>query len=145
MQKITPFLWLKDGQVHEAASFYQSVFKDVHADIGELDGNFQFGTITIEGQSFMLLSGRPDEITFTDAISLFVQCADQAEIDYLWGALTAGGGEEGQCGWLKDKFGISWQIVPANINELISKPAAMQAMMKMRKLDIETLRKAGEE
>ena len=145
MQKITPFLWLKDGQVQEAADFYKTVFKDVAADIDKIEGGFTTGTITIDGQDFMLLSGRPDGIDFTEAVSFFVTCEDQAEIDSLWAQLTADGGEESKCGWLKDRFGISWQIIPKNFSELISSPAGMQAMMQMTKIDIETLRKAGEE
>jgi predicted 3-demethylubiquinone-9 3-methyltransferase (glyoxalase superfamily) len=154
MQKIHPCLWF-DGQAEEAANFYTSIFKDSKiTDVmraGEsgpdpsspaLVVNFQ-----IEGQDFMALNGGP-EFKFTEAISLVVDCEDQAEVDELWDKLTADGGEPSQCAWLKDKFGVSWQIVPRALNELLADPdreksgRVMQAMLQMQKIDVDALRRA---
>ena len=156
MQKITPFLWF-DDQAEEAANFYVSLFKNSR--IGQTvrygDGGpgptGQVMTIAFEldGLSFTALNGGP-MYKFTEAISLQVDCQDQAEIDDLWARLTANGGQESQCGWLKDRFGLSWQIVPANMGDLLGggDPAksqrAMQAMLKMKKLDIAALKAARE-
>ena len=96
----------------------------------------------LDGQKFTALNGGPN-FKFTEAISFVVRCEDQAEVDYYWSKLTAGGGMESQCGWLKDKFGLSWQIVPARLAELLKSPQAMQAMMGMKKLDIAELERAG--
>jgi predicted 3-demethylubiquinone-9 3-methyltransferase (glyoxalase superfamily) len=96
----------------------------------------------LDGQAFVALNGGPN-FKFTEAISFMIRCENQEEIDYYWSKLTAGGGAEVQCGWLKDKFGLSWQVVPARIGELISNPGGMQAMMKMKKLDIAELEKAN--
>ncbi len=155
MSKITPFLWF-DDQIEEAVSFYVSVFKDAKilsmnrqpgataADPGKVfSAEFE-----IHGQQFMALNGGP-EFKFTEAISFFVKCEDQAEVDYYWNALTANGGEESQCGWLKDKYGLSWQIVPNALMRYMSDPDAekagrvVQAMLKMHKIDIADLDRAA--
>jgi predicted 3-demethylubiquinone-9 3-methyltransferase (glyoxalase superfamily) len=142
-QKITPFLWF-DGNAEEAAKHYVSIFKN-----GKITGVTRYGstdavmTVSFElyGQKFIALNGGP-QYKFTPAFSLFVDCEDQAEIDRLWAALTEGGGED-MCGWLRDKYGMSWQIIPGCLGELLQKPGAVEAMLQMRKLDIEALRKAG--
>jgi predicted 3-demethylubiquinone-9 3-methyltransferase (glyoxalase superfamily) len=153
MQKITPFLWF-DGRAEEAANFYVSIFKNSKildiARFGEAGpgpkGNVMLVTFQLEGQEFMALNGGP-EFTFTPAISLLVSCETQAEVDDLWAKLTAGG-KEVQCGWLQDKFGLSWQIVPKAFFDLMQDkdPAKSQrvfkAMMQMIKFDIEGLKRA---
>lgn len=154
MQKFTPCLWF-DSDAEEAAAFYTSVFKN--SSIGEVSrygegmakpaGTAMTVEFTIDGQEFTALNGGP-EFTFSEAISFQIDCADQAEVDEYWAALTADGGEESQCGWLKDKFGVSWQIVPRELKSVIGGPdpegaqRAVQAMLQMRKLDIDALKKA---
>lgn len=154
MQKITPFLWF-DNQAEEAAKFYISVFKDSH--LGEVSrydaagakasgvpaGTAMTASFRLNNQDFVALNGGP-LYKFTEAVSFAVSCKDQQEIDYYWEKLSADPDAE-QCGWLKDKYGLSWQIVPENIGELISSPKAMQAMMGMKKLDIAALQQAGKE
>lgn len=154
MSKITPFLWF-DHQAEEAITFYSDVFKNAsvlnisrYGDGAPLPaGTVMSATIELEGQQLMLLNGGP-MYTFNEAISLFVSCHDQQEVDYYWDKLTAGGGEEGQCGWLKDKFGLSWQIIPDELGALLGSPdpakagRAMAAMLKMRKIDLAALREA---
>lgn len=154
MTKITPFLWF-DNQAEEAITFYTGIFKNAKvlniSRYGEgaptPSGTVMTATIELEGQQLTFLNGGP-MFKFTEAISLFVNCKDQAEVDYFWEKLTADGGEESQCGWLKDKFGLSWQIVPDELGALLGNPdpekaaRAMAAMLKMRKLDIEALRNA---
>jgi predicted 3-demethylubiquinone-9 3-methyltransferase (glyoxalase superfamily) len=155
MQKIKTFLWF-DGRAEEAANFYTSIFEN--SKIGRIlrygdagpgsKGSVMTVEFQIEGQEFVALNGGP-QYQFTPAISLFVNCESQQEIDALWAKLTAGG-KEIQCGWLTDKFGLTWQIVPAILLHLIAdKDAAksqrvMQAMMKMVKFDIAALKKAAE-
>jgi predicted 3-demethylubiquinone-9 3-methyltransferase (glyoxalase superfamily) len=140
----------KSGKTKEAIDFYVSVFDD--SKIGMIAPNDKpgaeettaFADFMIEGQWFAAMdSPYEHEFGFNEGVSFYVNCKDQKEIDYFWDKLTSGGGEESVCGWLKDKFGISWQIAPENIDELIAPPKAMQAMMKMKKLDIETLKNAG--
>jgi predicted 3-demethylubiquinone-9 3-methyltransferase (glyoxalase superfamily) len=154
MQKITPFLWF-DNQAEEAARFYVSLFKNSR--IGEVSrygeagpgpkGQVMVIAFELDGVKFTALNGGP-VFKLTEAFSLQVDCQDQAEIDRLWERLTADGGEPSRCGWLKDRFGLSWQIVPANLGQLIGgdDPAkasrAMQAMMQMGKLDIAALEAA---
>jgi predicted 3-demethylubiquinone-9 3-methyltransferase (glyoxalase superfamily) len=150
MQKITPFLWF-DTQAEEAARLYVSIFRN--STIGQIargeGGKVMVVGFELDGLKFTALNGGP-LYKFTEAISLQVDCTDQAEIDDLWDKLTADGGEPGRCGWLKDRFGLSWQIVPANMGQLIGgdDPAkagrAMQAMMGMNKLDIAALEAARE-
>ena len=147
--RITPFLWF-DGNAEEAVNFYISVFKnsrrldkmDSAVDSSVPKGKVITISFELDGQSFVALNGGPN-FKFTEAISFVVRCENQDEIDYYWSKLTADGGAEVQCGWLKDKFGLSWQVVPARIGELVSSPGGMQAMMKMKKLDIAELEKAN--
>jgi predicted 3-demethylubiquinone-9 3-methyltransferase (glyoxalase superfamily) len=153
MQKITPFLWF-DGQAEEAMKFYTSIFKN--SKIGSVSrygdagpgpkGTVMSGTFELEGQKFMALNGGP-QFKFTEAISFFVNCETQQEVDELWEKLSAGG-QKSRCGWLKDKFGVSWQIIPTALSELLGDkdPAksrrVMQAMLRMDKIDIEGLKRA---
>jgi predicted 3-demethylubiquinone-9 3-methyltransferase (glyoxalase superfamily) len=153
-QKITPYLWF-DGNAEEAMNFYLSVFKNSKA--GEISrwgeggmgapGSVIVANFEIEGQKFAALNGGP-EFNFTEAISFQIDCKDQEEVDYYWNALTADGGEESVCGWLKDKFGVSWQVVPSILGELMTDPnpakasAATQAMLQMRKIEIDKLKEA---
>jgi predicted 3-demethylubiquinone-9 3-methyltransferase (glyoxalase superfamily) len=146
LPRITPFLWF-DSNAEEAVEFYLAIFKNsrrldqLHAP--DKNGNKKPLTIAFEldGQKFTALNGGP-MFKFTEAISLVVRCDSQEEVDYYWQRLSAGGSEV-QCGWLKDRFGLSWQIVPARLSELIKHPKAMQAMMKMKKLDIAELERAA--
>lgn len=153
MQKITPFLWF-DGKAEEAMNFYVSIFKN--SKIGKVTrygdggpgpaGSVMTCTFQLEGQEFFALNGGP-MYSFTPAISFFVDCKTQGEVDDLWEKLSAGG-EVQRCGWLKDKFGLSWQIIPSTLGELMhdknpeKSKRVMQAMMQMVKIDIEGLKKA---
>jgi predicted 3-demethylubiquinone-9 3-methyltransferase (glyoxalase superfamily) len=149
MTDVTPCLWF-DDDLSEAIEFYASVFPDVTIQAQEQtpDGRTLVAEWSIGDQRFKGLNGGP-EFRFNESISFSVTCADQAEVDHLWAALTADGGEESQCGWLKDKFGLSWQIVPARLYELFSDPdparaqAAMQAMFTMRKIVVSELEAAA--
>lgn len=149
MKKITPFLWFKDD-AEQAMKFYVSLFGDARI-VSEQrmpDGNLMTATIEIEGQTLMLLNGRRDDQAFTEAFSLFVDCDDQAEVDRLWNTLTADGGAESMCGWLKDKFGVSWQIIPREMMAMFGDKdrakadRAMQAMFKMKKIDVAAMKAA---
>ncbi len=155
MQKITPFLWF-DGNAEEAALFYTSIFKDSkilnvsrYGDAGPgTKGAVMVVSFQLEGQQFTALNGGP-QFKFSEAFSFVVNCETQREIDEYWTKLTSGGGRESECGWLKDKFGFSWQIVPAVLGKLMSgdpKKAnrVMQAVLQMKKLDIATLEEAAE-
>ena len=148
MRKITPFLWF-DTQAEEAMKFNVSLFKnskifDVTPGPTGIASSVRF---ELEGQEFIGFNAGP-EFKFNEAISFFVDCEDQTEVDYFWNALTADGGEESQCGWLKDKFGLSWQIVPKQLGELMGDPdpekskRVTEAMLKMRKIIIADLQKA---
>jgi predicted 3-demethylubiquinone-9 3-methyltransferase (glyoxalase superfamily) len=147
MQRITPFLWF-DGKAEEAMKFYVSIFKNskIVSTMAGPDGKVLTGTFQLEGQQFMALNGGP-QFKFTEAMSLFVNCETQAEVDELWNKLTAGGAES-QCGWLKDKFGLSWQIIPSTLGRLLGDKdrvkanRAMQAMLQMKKIDIARLQQA---
>ncbi len=149
MQKITPFLWF-DNNAEAAMNFYVSLFENSKiVSISRYpDGRVMSGTFQLNGQEFMALNGGP-QFKFNEAVSFFVKCATQEEVDRLWSALTADGGEESMCGWLKDKFGLSWQIIPDALSELLGDhdPAkagrAMQAMLGMKKVDIAELRRAA--
>src|SRR5712671_4248955 len=147
MQKITPFLWF-DGKAEEAAKFYVSIFKNSkmgkvvrNGDAGPgPKGSVLVASFEIEGQEFTALNGGP-QFKFTEAISFVVNCDTQDEVDYYWEKLTAGGGEEVQCGWLADKYGLSWQVVPSKFFDEWVKDAAglqrvMHELMQMTKLDI---------
>jgi predicted 3-demethylubiquinone-9 3-methyltransferase (glyoxalase superfamily) len=147
--RITPFLWF-DSNAEEAVDFYLSVFKNSRrldvlrnpAGGPGPEGKALTIAFELEGQKFTALNGGP-HFKFNEAVSFVVTCNTQEELDYYWTKLTDGGSEV-QCGWLKDKFGLSWQIVPARIGELVSHPKAMQAMMKMTKLDIRALELAAQ-
>lgn len=158
MQKITPYLWF-DNQAEEAVNTYISLFKDGmitniarYGDAGPgPNGSVMLINFQLEGQEFVALNGGP-VFKFTEAISFFVHCEEQDEVDMLWDRLSDGG-EKSQCGWLKDRWGISWQIIPAALSELLQDPdpeksaRVMRAMLKMTKIEVATLRKAynGEE
>jgi len=153
-QKITPFLWF-DGNAEEAARHYTSIFKNSEIleviPYGEAGpgpkGSVMLARFALEGQEFIALNGGP-QFKFNEAISLAVSCETQGEVDELWAKLSAGG-QEGQCGWLKDRYGLSWQIVPTALPQLVrdSDPEkskrVVQAMMQMKKIDIATLRRAS--
>lgn len=151
MPKITPFLWF-DNNAEEVVEFYLSVFPNSRRTSELRSGDAGPGPkgsiVTIgfelDGQPFTALNGGPDH-PFHDAISFFVHCNDQAEIDSYWSKLLVGGGEEIACGWLKDRFGIRWQVVPVNVMQLVRHPAAMRAMMTMKKLDMAALKAAAKE
>ena len=156
MPKITPFLWF-DNQAEEAATLYTSLYPD--SSITNVQrygpgGPVPEGTVmtvefSLDGQTFTALNGGPAHFTFNDSVSFAVNCADQDEIDYYWNKLTEGG-EECMCGWLKDRYGLSWQVVPEGAVELFSDPdpgrahRAFQAMMQMKKLDLAELRRAAD-
>lgn len=159
MQKISPFLWF-DDKAEEAARFYVSIFKNSKLGriaryneagaqaSGRAAGSVMTVEFEIEGQTFTALNGGP-VFTFTEAVSFMVNCDSQEEVDHYWNKLTDGG-EESRCGWLKDRYGLSWQIVPAVLGELMSDPDAeksgrvMQAMLQMKKLSIKKLKDAYE-
>ncbi len=157
MQKITPFLWF-DTQAEAAANFYTSVFANSkvtnvqrYGDAGPAPaGTVMTVQFVLDGVEFTALNGGPIYASFTEAISLQVDCQGQAEVDDLWAKLTADGGEESQCGWLKDKYGLSWQIVPRELLDLIGDPdpgranRAMQAMMPMSKIEIKAIQDAAD-
>jgi predicted 3-demethylubiquinone-9 3-methyltransferase (glyoxalase superfamily) len=159
MQKIIPHLWF-DRNAEEAMKFYVSLFKDskiisIHRypegmddpHMKGMEGKVIHGVFELNGQRFMAIDGGP-MFKFTEAVSMYVDCKDQEEVDYFWEKLTAGGGQESMCGWLKDKYGLSWQIIPSALGELMSGPdpaksqRVMQAMLQMKKIDIKTLKKA---
>ena len=154
MQKITPFLWFDDN-AEEAMNFYLSVFKDSkeirvsrYPEGGPAPaGSVMIAEFELEGQRFTALNGGP-QFKFTEAVSFVINCESQEEVDHYWSKLTADGGEESMCGWLRDKFGLSWQITPTALIDMYSAgdkegaQRAMQAMMQMKKLDIKTLQDA---
>lgn len=157
MRGITPSLWF-DKEAEEAAHFYASVFPDSHVDDvvraaadnpSTKAGEVLLVTFTVAGHSFTAINGGP-EFPFTEAVSFVVDCDDQAEVDRYWEALVEGGGEHGPCGWLKDRFGLSWQVVPREMGDYLGGPdaagaaRAMQAMLAMGKLDLGQLRAAYE-
>ena len=159
MQKITPFLWFVNGDAEEAAKFYTSIFKkskirritrstpSTSKASGLPEGDVLTVEFDIEGQRFTALNGGSD-FKFNESISFVIRCKSQKEIDYYWKKLSSGGGKEVACGWLRDKYGVSWQIVPENIMELISTKypekaeRVMAAVMNMVKLDIKKLKAA---
>ena len=157
MPKPYPCLWF-NGQAEEAAEFYSTVFPDSRIDKvtraaadnpSGRKGDVITVDFTLDGQHFVGLNGGP-EFTFSEAVSFVVDCNDQAEVDRYWEALVAGGGEHGPCGWLKDRFGVSWQVVPHRLYELLEGPdaaaseRAMNAMLQMGKLDVAELERAYE-
>jgi predicted 3-demethylubiquinone-9 3-methyltransferase (glyoxalase superfamily) len=156
MQKITPSLWF-DGQAEEAARFYTSLFKnskinaisrytEAAVEVGGTPGTVMTVDFELDGQAFNAINGGP-EFKFTEATSFIINCDDQAEMDKYWDALIADGGEPSVCGWLKDKYGLSWQIVPVALDKLMTGPTAkvdsmMRALLKMTKLDLAELQRA---
>ena len=154
MQKITPFLWF-DNNAEQAAEFYVSIFKNSkilnvsrYGDAGPRPkGSVMVVNFQLAGQEFTALNGGP-LFKFSEAFSLVVNCENQKELDEYWHKLTSGGGKESECGWLKDKFGFSWQIVPTALGRLMSDPKqanrVMQALLQMKKLDIARLEEAAE-
>ena len=153
MQKITPALWF-DGQAEEAANFYVSLFDDAEVtEVRHLEGTPSGDDVALvffrlEGLEFSAIDGGP-QFSFTEAVSFQIECEDQVEVDRLWKAITSDGGEESMCGWCKDRFGLSWQIIPKRLGELLSDPdqdrrgRAMEAMLQMRKIDIQALEDAA--
>ena len=155
MQKITPFLWF-DGKAEEAAKFYTSIFKN--SKIGSISrygeegpgpkGAVMSATFQLDGQEFIALNGGP-QFTFSPAISFFVNCETQEELDEIWEKLCEGG-KKNRCGWLQDKFGVSWQVIPTALGKLMSDPdpqksgRVMKAMLQMEKIDIRALQQAHE-
>ncbi|HEY9530132.1 MAG TPA: VOC family protein [Burkholderiales bacterium] len=154
-QKITPFLWFDDN-AEEAAKFYVSVFRNskivTTARYGDAGPGPKGGVMTVvlelDGQQFIALNGGP-HFRFTEAVSFTIDCKDQAEVDYYWEKLSAGGQQQ-PCGWLKDRFGLPWQVIPSALGEMMSDPdraksnRVMAAMLKMKKMDIAALRRAYE-
>lgn len=159
MQKITPFLWF-DNQAEEAMNFYASVFKDgkiisitrypddaPDGPMKGMGGKVLTGVFEILGQRFMALDGGPT-FKFNEAVSFYIECEDQEEVDYYWGKLSAVPESE-QCGWLKDKYGVSWQVIPKRMGELMNDPdkakagRVTQRMLQMKKIDIAELEKAA--
>ena len=160
MQKITPFLWF-DGQAEDAVKFYTSIFKDSRigrilrydeeaaktSQSGRPVGSVLTIEFEIEGQKFTALNGGP-QFKFNESISFVVNCETQDEVDYFWEKLTADGGQESACGWLKDKFGLSWQITPTVLIDMLNdkdpekSERVMKAMLQMQKIDIKTLKDA---
>ena len=156
MPRITPNLWF-DTEGEEAAEFYVSVFPNSkinnvshYTDSGPREaGMVMTVDFELDGQSFTVINGGP-EFKFDESVSLLINCKDQEEVDYYWDKLTADGGAEVQCGWLKDKYGVPWQVVPEGMDELFSDPdkdradRAMKAMLGMKKLDVAALRRAAD-
>ena len=160
MQKITPFLWF-DNNAEEAVNFYVSIFKNSKVGkvtryneasakaAGRPKGSVMTAEFQLEGQNFVAINGGP-HFKFTEAISFVIDCETQEEVDYFWEKLTANGGQESQCAWLKDKYGLSWQIVPKVLIEMLQDKDAqkaqrvMEAMLQMKKIDIATLERAYE-
>ena len=155
MSKITPFLWFND-KAEEAATFYASVFTNSkvlavtrYGDAGPgPKGSVMTVNFELDGQRFTALNGGP-QFPFTEAVSFVVNCEDQQEVDYYWEKLMSGGGKPSQCGWLKDKYGLSWQVVPKVLPQLLKQPDAqksqrvMQALLQMQKIDISALERAA--
>ena len=155
MSKITPSLWF-DGNAEEAAEFYVSLLPDSRIDEvsraasdnpSTAAGQVLTVDFTVAGQHFRGINGGP-QFSFTEAVSFAIDCRDQAEVDRLWDALTADGGEPGQCGWLKDRFGLSWQVIPRQLVEMLGDSdreaarRAMEAMLEMSKIDVAEMRRA---
>jgi predicted 3-demethylubiquinone-9 3-methyltransferase (glyoxalase superfamily) len=158
MQKITPFLWF-NTEAEEAAHFYSSIFPDSkilhvarYSDAGSKAAGLPAGTVMtvvfqLQGQNFTAINGGP-QFKFTEAVSFVINCDSQDEIDHYWDKLSEGGDPKAQqCGWLKDKYGLSWQVVPTALGQMMSDPSTagkvMSALLKMKKLDIKTLQEAG--
>jgi predicted 3-demethylubiquinone-9 3-methyltransferase (glyoxalase superfamily) len=143
MAKITPFLWY-DAPPEAPISYYRSIFKSVRV----LSQSPMSATLEIEGQRLMMLNGGPHH-RFNEAVSLFIECEDQAEVDHYWHRLTADGGSESQCGWLKDKYGLSWQVIPKSLVRYLGDPdrakadRVVKSMLQMKKIDVAALDRAA--
>jgi predicted 3-demethylubiquinone-9 3-methyltransferase (glyoxalase superfamily) len=143
MPSVTPFLWF-DKQAEEAANLYVSIFPNSKI----TQKNPMTVSFELDGRAFIALNGGP-HFQFNEAVSFMIDCVTQEDVDHYWSRLTADGGQEGRCGWLKDKFGVSWQVVPRRLGELLQDPdreragRAMQAMMQMKKIDIAALERAA--
>ena len=160
MSKITPFLWY-DNNAEEAANFYLTVFENSKINkttryddesskaAGRPAGSVMTIEFELDGQKFVAINGGP-HFKFTEAVSFVIECENQEKVDYFWEKLSAGGGQESQCGWLKDKFGLSWQVVPTVLTKLLKdkdpqkSKRVMEAMLQMKKIDIQTLKQAHE-
>lgn len=148
MKKVTTFLWFKD-QAEDAATFYASVFKgaEVVDRMPGPGGKAMSATVRVDGQDFICFNGGP-HYTLSPAVSLFISCEDQAEVDRYWDKLLSGGGQESQCGWLTDRYGLSWQVIPKQLGQMLGAPdrekagRAMQAMFQMKKIDVAVMQKA---
>jgi predicted 3-demethylubiquinone-9 3-methyltransferase (glyoxalase superfamily) len=148
-QKVTPFFWLESG-AEEAANFYVSLFADARIETvirwaegaPAPAGTVMSVTLSLGGHRIIVFNGGP-HLSLSPAASLFVSCDSQAEVDALWEKLTSGGGKPGRCGWLVDRFGLSWQIIPNRLGELIRNPRAMKAMLEMGKIDLAALERAA--
>jgi len=165
MQKITPWLWF-DTEAEEAANHYVSIFANrpgAKSGASKIDQISHYGdagpreaglvltvTFQLDGQDFAALNGGPEGFTFDESVSFLVGCEDQAEVDYFWAAFLEGGGKESVCGWLKDRYGVSWQIIPKALDRLMSDPdperarRATEAMLKMVKIDVAELERAAD-
>lgn len=155
MNKITPFLWF-DTQAEEAAQFYATLFKN--SSVGKVTrygdagpgpkGSAMTVEFELDGQKFIALNGGP-QFPFTEAVSFSIHCESQEEVDFFWDRLAADGGQPGRCGWIKDKYGLSWQVTPARLSQLLADPdkaraqRVMQAMLQMSKIDIPALERAA--
>lgn len=139
MQKITPFLWFREQQAETAARFYVELVPNSRI----VSASPMATTFELGGLRFVALNGNPGH-AFTEAVSLHIECEDQAEIDRLWKTLTANGGEPGRCGWCKDRFGVSWQVIPKRLPELLGNPRVIEAMLQMSKMDLAALERANQ-
>jgi predicted 3-demethylubiquinone-9 3-methyltransferase (glyoxalase superfamily) len=150
MQKIVTFLVFNNGKAGEAMKFYASVFKDakINTNVQGPDGQLFMGSFELHGQEFHAIDAPGENFRFTEGFSLMINCETQEEVDYFWERLVENGGEHSMCGWLKDRFGVSWQVVPTLLAKLIQDPDAeksgrvVQAMLKMRKIDMKGLQDA---
>jgi predicted 3-demethylubiquinone-9 3-methyltransferase (glyoxalase superfamily) len=143
MPTITPYLWF-DAPLNEPIAYYSAIFRNARV----VSQSPMSATFELEGQRFHALNGGP-QFRFNEAVSFFIDCEDQAEVDYYWSRLTADGGEESMCGWLKDRYGLSWQVIPKALMRYLSDPDAarrdrvVQAMLKMKKIDVAALDRAA--
>ena len=150
MQKVVTFVVFNNGKAAEAMEFYASVFKDakVTMNVKDPDGQLLMGSFELHGQEFYAIDAPGENFNFTEGISLMINCETGEEVDYFWERLVEGGGEYSMCGWLKDRFGVSWQVTPTLLGKLLQDPdpvksnRVLQAMLKMRKLDVKALQAA---
>ncbi|MCW5873831.1 MAG: VOC family protein [Anaerolineales bacterium] len=150
MQKIVTFLVFNNGRAGEAMDFYAGVFKDarITTKVSGPEGQVFMGSFELHGQEFYVIDAPGENFRFTEGFSLMINCEDQQEVDYFWERLVEGGGEHSMCGWLKDRFGVSWQVVPTLLGTLIADPdpdksqRVVQAMLKMQKIQVQALQDA---